>query len=296
VKRQLLTLALVLGLSAAAPGASAVAEPSDTASGRYPISWQPCPDRPVAQCGTMRVPLDWARPGKDKIILALARHPATDPAHRIGVLFVNPGGPGGSGVELATHADLVFSAELVARFDIVGVDPRGVAGSTPVTCQVPASPPGYTMFPRTLEQYRQMVAHNRELGRSCLAETGPLLGHVDTVSVARDHEAVRIGLGERSFNWLGLSYGTQIGINYAQLFPGRVRAMVFDGALDHSLPNGATAADEISATEDEFVRWADWCRSAPECALSGQDAAARYDEIVARADANPCRYPAPPVR
>ena len=233
MKTRLLALALMLGVVAAAPSASAAESPHN-GRGAFPISWTPCPGRPEVQCGTLRVPLDWARPTGARITLALARHLATDPAHRIGALFINPGGPGGSGVEVATIADLVFSPELVARFDIVGVDPRGIGGSTPITCRTPVSQPGFTLFPRTEAQFQRMVRQNRELGRGCLERTGPLLGHVDTVSVARDHEAVRIGLGERTFNWLGLSYGTQIGANYAQLFPQRIRAMVFDAALDHS--------------------------------------------------------------
>jgi pimeloyl-ACP methyl ester carboxylesterase len=290
VKIRLLAVALVLGVVAAAPSASAAAS-RDTPQSAFPISWQPCPDRAEVQCGTVRVPLDWARPAGEKIALALARHRATDPAHRIGTLFVNPGGPGGGGVEIATFADQIFSPELVARFDIVGVDPRGIRGSTPVACRIPDPQPGYTLFPRTQAQFDQMVRLNRELGRGCLEQTGRLLGHVDTVSVARDHEAVRIGLGERTFNWLGLSYGTQIGANYAQLFPRRIRAMVFDGALDHSALSVGLLADEIATVEDAFNRFAAWCRTAPACAMNGQDVARVYDQLVARADASPIPVP-----
>jgi pimeloyl-ACP methyl ester carboxylesterase len=286
VKTRLLALALMVGVVAAAPSASA-AESPDTRQGAFPISWKQCPDRPEVQCGTLRVPLDWARPRGEKITLALARHRATDPAHRIGALFVNPGGPGGGGVQIATNADLIFSPELVSRFDIVGVDPRGIAGSTPVSCRIPAPQPGYTLFPRTEAQFEQMVRQNRELGQGCLEQTGPLLGHVDTVSVARDHEAVRIGLGERTFNWLGLSYGTQIGANYAELFPRRVRAMVFDAALDHSASSVGLLADEIATVEDAFNRFAEWCRTTSTCAMAGQDVARAFDEMVARADASP---------
>ena len=290
VKTHLLALVLMLGVVAAAPGASA-AESADTPQSTYPISWRPCPDQPKVQCGTLRVPLDWARPRGEKITLAVARHPATDPAHRIGALFVNPGGPGGGGVEIATLAELIFSPELVSRFDVVGVDPRGIAGSTPVSCRIPDPQPGYTLFPRTEAQFEQMVRQNRALGRGCLEQTGPLLSHVDTVSVARDHEAVRIGLGERQFNWLGLSYGTQIGANYAELFPRRVRAMVFDGALDHSMLTVGLIADQIDFVEDAFDRFAEWCRTTATCAMAGQDVARAYDEIVARADASPMPVP-----
>jgi pimeloyl-ACP methyl ester carboxylesterase len=290
VKKHLIAVTMTLVAVGAAPGATA-ANPADTSPSAYPIAWKPCPDRPEVQCGTLRVPLDWARPRGEKITLAIARRPASDPAHRVGALFVNPGGPGGGGVEIATNADLIFSPALVSRFDVVGVDPRGIAGSTPVTCRIPPSEPGYTLFPRTEAQFAQMVRQNREWGRGCLERTGPLLGHVDTVSVARDHEAVRIGLGERTFNWLGLSYGTQIGANYAELFPRRVRAMVYDAALDHSASSIGLLADEISTVEDAFNRFAEWCRTTSTCALAGQDVARVYDELVARADASPIPVP-----
>jgi len=286
VKTRLLALALTLGVVAAAPSASAVASSGERPNA-YTISWTACPDRPESQCGTVRVPLDWARPSGEKITLAVARHLATDRAHRVGALFVNPGGPGGEGAGVAANADLIFSPELVARFDIVGIDPRGIAGSNPISCRIPEPQPGYTLFPRTEVEFAQMVRYNRALGRGCLESTGPLLGHVDTVSVARDHEAVRIALGERTFNWLGLSYGTQIGANYAELFPDRVRAMVFDGALDHSSSSVGLLADEIATAEDAFNRFAEWCRATSTCAMAGQDVARAYDEIVARADAAP---------
>ena len=172
--------------------------------------------------------------------MALARRPADDPAHRIGTLFYNPGGPGDGGVKYVIAADTFFSATLRARFDIVGLDPRGVGGSTPITCGVPALTPDYTFFPRTQQEFDAMVAHNRAVAQSCLQQTGPLLLHADTVSVARDHEAVRIALGVSKVSWLGLSYGTQVGAQYAQLYPNRTRAMVLDAVLDHSHPGGAT--------------------------------------------------------
>ena len=286
MKTRLLALALMLGAVVATPSASA-AQSAGSGRDAFPISWSPCPDRPEVRCGTLRVPLDWAHPRGEKITLALARHAATDPAHRVGALFVNPGGPGGGGAQIAIGAELFLSAELLARFDIIGVDPRGVAGSTPISCRVPESEPGYTLFPRTQAQFDQMVRVNRALGRGCLEQTGPLLGHVDTVSAARDHEAVRIGLGERTFNWLGLSYGTQIGANYAELFPQRVRAMVFDAALDHSGSSLGLLADEIASEEDAFNRFAEWCRTTSTCPMAGQDVARVYDQMVARADASP---------
>ena len=132
-----------------------------------------------------------------------------------------------------------------------------------------------------------MVDHNRAVARSCLQETGRLLLHADTVSVARDHEALRIALGVSKVSWLGLSYGTQLGAQYAQLYPNRTRAMVLDAVLDHSMSDVLLAADAAMTVEEAFNRFVTWCDTAPDCALRGQDVAAVYDALVQRAQAHP---------
>ena len=256
-------------------------------SGHYSIAWAPCPGSAVTQCGTLRVPADWSHPHGPKINVAVARHPADDPARRIGTLFFNPGGPGDGGVKYVIAADTFFSDTLRARFDIVSVDPRGVGDSTPIRCGVPALTPDYTFFPRTQQEFHAMVAHNRAVARSCLQETGPLLLHADTVSVARDHEALRIALGVSRVNWLGLSYGTQLGAQYAQLYPKRTRAMVLDAVLDHSSSDVLLTAAAATTVEEAFNRFATWCDTAPDCALRGKDVAAVYDALVRRAQKHP---------
>jgi pimeloyl-ACP methyl ester carboxylesterase len=255
------------------------------------IRWQPCAARPQAQCGTVAVPLNWARPRGKQISVGLARFRAANPAQRIGSLFVDPGGPGAGGVEIAQYADLWVSPQVLARFDIVGMDPRGVRTSTPVMCRTQAFPVGYTLFPRTEAQFRHMVAVNRATGRNCLAETGPLLGHVDTVSVARDLDAVRAAMREPSISFFGFSYGTQIGANYAELFPRRVRALAIDSALEHSLGEARRLTDEARTVEDSFSRFAAWCRRSADCALHGQDVGRVYDAVVAAADRSPLPVP-----
>lgn len=260
---------------------------SDTATSAYRIDFAPCPGSAVVRCGTLRVPADWSDPKGPKITVAVARRPADDPAHRIGTLFYNPGGPGDGAVGNVIEADTFFSATLRARFDIVGLDPRGVGGSTQIRCGVPALTPDYTFFPRTQREFDAMVAHNRALAKSCLQQTGPLFLHADTVSVARDHEAVRIALGVSKVNWLGLSYGTQVGAQYAQLYPNRTRAMVLDAALDHSSPEVQLTADAIKTVEEAFDRFAEWCDTAADCVLRGQDVGAVYDKLVRSADQNP---------
>ncbi len=252
------------------------------------IDWQPCGEQ-GAECATVRVPLDWSEPGGEQISLAVSRQKAQDQRRRIGVLFVNPGGPGGPAVPLVRDiASEVFPAELRERFDIVGVDPRGVGESRPaITCPKPVSDPKVTQFPRTPEQFRRLVSYNREVADACRQATGPVIDHVDTISAARDFDAVRAGLGADKVSWLGLSYGTFLGATYAQLFPNRVRSAVLDGAVDHTLGSRRMVLDEARVTEDVFGRFADWCAAESSCALHGRDVRQEYRALLARADRNP---------
>jgi pimeloyl-ACP methyl ester carboxylesterase len=276
------------GLIAAVLLAGYVPAAAQAGAPGFSVDWVACPRAPTVQCGTMRVPLDWSKPRGAQITLALARRPADDPARRVGTLFYNPGGPGDGAAKYIVDADLVFSATLRARFDIVGLDPRATGGSANVTCgDVPGLRPDDTLFPRSDQQFRALVEHNRAVGLSCLRETGPLMANTDTVTVARDHEALRIALGVDRVNWLGISYGTQLAANYAELFPRQTRAMVLDAALEHSQPEVQQVADEITAVEDSFNRFARWCDTAPTCALRGQDVAAVFDRLVADADQHP---------
>jgi pimeloyl-ACP methyl ester carboxylesterase len=167
------------------------------------------------------------------------------------------------------------------------MDPRGIENSLQVRCSVPVITPDSTLFPKTEQQFNQLRKHNRAVGLDCLDKAGELVRHMDTVSVARDHEALRLALGENKINWLGVSYGTQLAANYAQLYPTGTRAMVLDAALEHSLSEVHQVAGEIMVAEDSFNRFADWCPTAETCALRGQDVRAVFDRLVAQADQNP---------
>lgn len=253
----------------------------------FTIDWAPCPQAKAVQCGTLRVPVDWARPNGPQTTVAVSRRPADDAAHRLGVLFYNPGGPGDGATSYVQLAEQIFSPTLRRRFDLVGMDPRGVGGSEHVRCDVPVLTPDTTVWPRTRSQFNRLLRHNREVGLSCLRRTGARLGHLDTVTVARDHDALRQALGERRVSWLGLSYGTQLAANYAELFPRHTRAMVLDAALEHSLPEVVQVADEAMAAEDSFNRFVAWCRTATSCALRGQAVGTVFDRLVARANRKP---------
>jgi pimeloyl-ACP methyl ester carboxylesterase len=273
---------LLAGLSAGSVPAVA-----GTSAGAFKVEWQPCPDDQTVQCGTLQVPLDWSKPKGERVPIAVARRPADDPAARIGTLFYNPGGPGDPAARYIVAADTFFSPTLRARFDLVAMDPRGMGNSVQVRCGVDFFTPDTTLFPRSEEQFQLMVRHNREFGQSCLQQTGALMRNMDTRTVARDHEALRIALDVDKVSWLGISYGAQLAANYADEFPRHTRAMVIDAALDHSQAETAQATDEIMSVEDGFNRFARWCDTAPTCALRGQDVGAVFDALVARADADP---------
>ena len=265
--RLLLAAVLVTaGLSGAVLSPSAAS--AAPATGR--VVWKPCGDK-GAECGTVAVPVDWASPGGAKVELALSRRRATRPASRIGSLVLNPGGPGGAGAEwVRDSARPLATAAVAERFDLVGFDPRGVGASSPITCDKKLYPEPEP--PTNAAEFAKVAERNRALAQDCRRRTGPLFDHVDNLAVARDIEAVRAALGDEKLTFLGYSYGTFMGQQYAELFPGRVRALVLDGNMDHSLP---TAWDfmrtETVAAELNFVAFANWCDSQRGCALHGRD-------------------------
>ncbi|MCP2332345.1 alpha/beta hydrolase [Actinoalloteichus caeruleus] len=267
------------GLFTALLPAAAAADPT-TGPEPEPVAWSSCATEhtpPDLECATLAVPLDWAAPDAGTIDLALNRLPAREEDERVGALLVNPGGPGGSGVQTVQYGGMGLGMPeflpLREHFDLVGFDPRGVGESTPATCA--RSPHDHTVShqPASLPEYVQLLRHNREVGLGCRAESGRLVDHMDTGSVARDVDAIRAALGEEQISWLGLSYGTEIGLLYAELYPERVRAMVLDGAVDHSLDPFTAARDEAVATEAALGRFADWCAGSSDCVL-------RHREVV----------------
>src|SRR4029453_9655860 len=185
-----LRVALLAALLLIIGGTQASAEPGQT---RFKIAWSACEKSPQTQCGTLKGPLDWSKPSGATISLAIARRPAKNPQQRVGTLFFNPGGPGdGAAKYIVEVAETVFTPPLIERFDLVGMDPRGIENSSQVRCTLPVITPETTLFPKTEQQFQQLRQHNREVGLNCLDHAGDLVRHMDTVSVARDHEALRL--------------------------------------------------------------------------------------------------------
>lgn len=266
-------LALIVG--ALGTVGVAAAAPAPTAPGpQGEVDWHGCGKGGVL-CSSLRVPLDWAHPDGRQISVGLTALSPTDPASSRGVLFINPGGPGGGTRQIMReYASAWFPPALRRHFEIVGVDPRGVSPSKPsVSCALPLRDPKISTTPTTKAGYLRLLDYERRVGRSCLKSTGPLLRHDDTVSAARDFDAVREALGVEKVSWLGVSYGTLLGATYAHLFPSHVRAAVLDGAVDHTVGTIRLALDEARSVNGEFGQFVRWCRGATECALHGRDAA-----------------------
>ena len=203
------------------------------------VNWAPC-ERGF-ECATITAPLSWRDPAAGSIDLALTRHRAT--GARIGSLLTNPGGPGQPGVDFLQAAYNQFGAPVRSAFDLIGFDPRGVGASTPIVCMDDAGKDAFISddFPDTDAGREAMAQANAEWGAACYQNTGELLGNVDTMSAARDMDLIRHLVGDAKLNYLGFSYGTQLGATYAGLFPQRVGRMVLDGAIDLSL-----TPDELS--------------------------------------------------
>lgn len=258
-----------------------------TAAASGGIEWEACGAAGAIECGVLKVPLDWGKPGGAATEVFVSRVPAK--GRKVGTLVFNPGGPGSPGGTLFENgvADRLMP-ELRERYDLVSFDPRGSGKSSDLDCG-PVLRSGVPVFPKNKREYDAMVASSRATGNACLEQHGQLMRNLDTRTVARDMDALRNELGEAKLNFLGLSYGSFLGTTYAQLFPQRVGRMVNDGILDHAQGSTRLMLDEAKVMEDGFNRFARWCSTDPACALHGQDVGAVWDRLVAKADKQPIR-------
>jgi len=248
------------------------------------VDWQAC--KPAGmQCSTVTAPIDWADPSAGDIELAVVRL-ATTGGQRIGSLLMNPGGPGGSGVDLVQQAaEVVTSDALRDRFDIVGWDPRGVGRSTGVSCYddadldaylygVPANPAGSDAW------LAEQVETEKKFADACAKNTGALLGTIDVESNARDMDLLRAVLGDKKLDYLGFSYGTSFGAHYAELFPQNVGRLVLDGAVNPELGSSDTFTVQMGGFENAFRAYVSDCLTTTDCPFTGS-----LDEALAQASA-----------
>ncbi|MEJ7770404.1 MAG: alpha/beta hydrolase [Geodermatophilaceae bacterium] len=292
----------------ASPAANATL-PKDSSTGTLPaappvdeISWRDCTsnveravgrpiERPLTfECGTTDVPADYDDPTADEYELFLLRAISADQTNRIGSLLVNPGGPGASGVDTAVGLALSLPLEILARFDIVGFDPRGVGLSSPLECvsdsfkdEINAAEP----TPRTPEEIDAALALSEEIGDECETKYGTELGNFNTTYTARDMDRLREALGDDQLTYLGYSYGTTLGSTYAELFPERVRALVLDGAVDPSKNDLEGSEGQAAGFEQAFDAFAADCSAMGQRCPAGPSPRALVYELLDKAEAAP---------
>ena len=275
------------------------------------ISWQDCSNETTTfQCGTVTVPLDYEHPDGQTITIAVKKLPASDGDAEHGSLFLNPGGPGGSGIESVDSKPSVFEG-LRGSYDIIGFDPRGLGQSTPITCWSDDEINQYlngtsNTFSEIMATYavvyskassgQERIDRGASNAARCAkySQVPELLDHVGTRDVARDLDVLRATNGNARLNYLGMSYGTYIGALYADLFPGRVGRTVLDSAMDPS----KRLADQIRAEQVTFYegvlrQYVEHCQAQSACPLTGStdEAVAQLAAFVNGLDKNPLTAP-----
>ena len=246
------------------------------------VSWYACDKKGMDEaksgkdagftCAKVKVPLDYDNPGGETIEIAVKKRAAD--GESIGSLFINPGGPGGSGIELVDSAGSYFSKNLTGSYDVVGFDPRGVGASTALDCltdaeldaeRAGANDPATPSATATQERAQKM-------GETCASKTSTagLLDHIDTISAAKDLDILRAVDGQQALTYLGFSYGTYLGATYAELFPASTGRMVLDGAVDPSLSAEELALGQAKGFEASLRAYVENCQSSKlGCPLSG---------------------------
>jgi pimeloyl-ACP methyl ester carboxylesterase len=230
-------VATTVGLAITGIQSASWAAPA-TSSTPSTVKWGQCADPDLqaagAECGFVTAPLDYSHPNGAKVQLAVSRikHKTADSKYQ-GIMLVNPGGPGGSGLGLSTLGSSVPNNG-GDPYDWIGFDPRGVGSSQPALSCLPnyfAGPrPEYVPWNSQLE--KTWLARSKSYAQACGKDGGNLLNHMTTVDAAKDMDTIRAALGARQINYYGFSYGTYLGQVYSTLFPERVRRMVLDSNVD----------------------------------------------------------------
>ncbi|MFF0990831.1 alpha/beta hydrolase [Kocuria nitroreducens] len=295
-----LALAVLLAAGPAAGTATVAAPPGVVVTAQVPpgledfyaqqLVWTAC--GVAAECAQVQVPLDYQNPSAGQIELAVTRLASTDLAARQGSLLVNFGGPGGSGTASIEAWAAGLDPGVRAAYDIVGFDPRGVGSSTAVECVDDAALDARrvgTVDPDTPEGLAQAVAAAEQFAAACAANTGPLLGEVDTVSAAQDLDILRAVLGEDELDYLGYSYGTLLGATYADLFPERTGRFVLDAAMDPSLDGAGLTLDQAAGFERALRVYVETCLPQDGCPFEGtvDEGLAEIEALLRQIEAQP---------
>jgi pimeloyl-ACP methyl ester carboxylesterase len=291
-----LAVVLVIVASACKPNSPTASKtspsPSSSPFAAGNIVWTNCGGG--FQCGTVQVPLDYSHPDAGTIGIAVNRAPATDQANRIGSVLINPGGPGGSGIDWV-RASAQYIPNLNTRFDLVGFDPRGVGLSSPVRCLDGPQEDAYFAADSVLDDPQEKQAEiqiTRDFVAGCLQRSAKLLPFVDTESAARDMDIIRAALGDAKLTYLGFSYGTFLGQMYAHLFPTHIRAIVLDAVLDPTLSANDILLAQNAGLEQNLQAFLADCvarkNASPPCAYAQTgNPAQKLNALVQRLDAKP---------
>jgi pimeloyl-ACP methyl ester carboxylesterase len=290
--------------------------PQDKSTGQAPpavpgtqADWRPCPDVPrglvgraaagmTYDCATVAVPEDWAAPktGQTYTVEMIRIRSATQ-RNRIGSLLINPGGPGGSGIDTAVYLSFGqalggLPTAITNKFDIVGFDPRGVGRSSPLKCISYADQDasfGADPDPVTQADFDSVVALNKKIDAGCGQKYGAQLANFSTKQAARDMDAIRAAVGDKKMTYLGFSYGTLLGATYAQLFPKNIRALVLDGAVDPKQDYVTGSEVQAKGFERAFTNFTAWCKATPAKCPIAPDARGAVTDALAKAKNSPVK-------
>ncbi|MEU4219907.1 alpha/beta hydrolase [Actinoplanes sp. NPDC026623] len=292
----------------AVPGATAGAKAPPAVPGTQ-AQWAPCPEIPqdligrgasgmTYDCASVAVPRDWAAPKTGQTYeVAMIRIRSRTQHDRIGSLLINPGGPGGSGIDTAVYLSFGqalggLPTEITDRFDMVGFDPRGVGRSNPVKC-ISNEDQDATFAavpdPKTEAEFQEIVALNKGIAGDCGDKYGAELPLFSTEQAAHDMDAIRAAVGDPKTTYLGYSYGTLLGATYAQLYPGKIRALVLDGAVNPKQDFVAGSESQAKGFERAFTNFTKWCKeTAGKCPIA-PDARGAVTDAMAKADVSPVK-------
>jgi len=240
-------------------------DPETISNDQSIIGWELCPDNEQIECASLPVPLDYNQPNGETLSIALNMHRAT--GMRQGILLLNPGGPGGSGVDLLNEliAGALLPAQITDAFDVIGFDPRGVAGSEAFTCGERISD-SLNDYPSSNEDVLDVLTDTQAIADECVAQHGDRILHFGSNNVARDMEQIRIAMGEPVLNFLGYSYGTRLGSLYAQLFPGQAGRLVLDASLPPSADINMLILEQTRQMQLALSAWLARCTEVdPDC-------------------------------
>ncbi len=265
------------------PGEPPTSEPSGQ------LQWSELTDQ--VETAVLEVPVDYDNPDGPKFELFVARRLADDQDNKIGSLLVNRGGPGFPSAEFAIFADQIYHEPLLERFDIVAWDPRGAGESRPAVDCVDDYDhyfAGTDITPDDATESQELVDLAEEFADNCVENNAEFFKYVGTNNSARDIDSLRRALGEDEVSYFGFSYGSELGATWATLFPGTVRAAVFDGASDPAADSTEHSLQQAEGFEGTLTSYLAQCSDDPDCEFHNDgDAEGAFDALMLDLDEEP---------